>query len=102
MYQRVSRLGLYQARMLTCSGGAAPAVIGRPVGIEAVDDRADVAERRAGGVGVAAVGDDLQIGGQTGGQAPLKSCPIWTTTRSAFSWSITGLMSAWLRSCATR
>ncbi len=43
-----------------------------PGGIELFDDTAQVAERRARGVRVAAVGDDLDVGARSGEQAPLE------------------------------
>ncbi len=62
MLQRVSRFGLYQARVVTWIGGPGEPVVGLPSGVECIDDRAHVTHGGAGGVGVAAVGDHLHVG----------------------------------------
>ena len=72
MFQRVSRLGLYQARLDHLDRRPGLAVVRLPVGVERLDDGADVAHGDAGGVGVAAVGDHLHVGRQPGEQPPLE------------------------------
>ena len=53
-------------------GGPDEPVCMPPIGIEAFDDRVDVAEGNAGGVGVAPVGDHLDIGGLVGCDSALE------------------------------
>ena len=72
MNQRVSRFGLYQARATSCTRRRRDAVVVTPVDVELLDDARDIAHRRAGGVGIAAVGDHLHVRALAGQQAPLE------------------------------
>ena len=102
MFQRVSRLGLYQARLVTWTGGR----LGRghvpPVGVERLDDGADVAQRGAGGVGVAAVGDHLHVGRLARKQPPLEVLVDLDHEQARAARSMQVLMSAARSRLATR
>ena len=63
---------MYQARGTDLDRRRRQAVVAAPIGVERLDGGADVAQRRAGGVGVAAVGDHLHGGCLAGRQPALE------------------------------